>query len=553
MRVSTNLICMQGIDSIVKKQAELLRAQEQVSSGKRLLLPSDDPSGVSRIIDLNEALSQIEQYDENINYATQRLNLEETSLESSLLVLQRVRELSIQAASTGSNDLQGQQAIASEIKEKLSEIFDYANTRDENGDYIFSGFQSKTQAFSKDAAGNFTYNGDQGQLDIRISSSRQVVAGDSGAEIFQLVRTGNGDFAVDANRTNVGTGRISTGSVIDRTAYQNHDYTLRFIDANNFEVFDNTAGAVVGPTPRAYTEGSAITFDGIEVEITNTPAAGDEFTVEASRFQDVFTTINDLVRELDKPGTGDIVGSFGGAYLANGFANTDAIGFDLNFDGVTLNVAAVAGATDAATSASITAGLVTAGAIDNGDGTFTVNGTTPGLSVTFEVDPATNAIEFRTSGGNGEISSNLTVSNLTDDDAGGGAVDAVMLMTQNGNTVASSASITAAVVGDSGFFAAGAPSGSFLSQQIDNALNNIDRVMDSIINTQTSIGGRVNSIESQAADNEARSVKLQGVRSEIEDLDLAAAISELTFQTTALQVAQQTFVRVQSLSLFEFI
>ncbi len=548
MRVSTSLIHMQGVQSILDKQAELLRLQDQVSSGKRILNPSDDPSGASRLIDLDEALNQIEQYDENINYATQRLNLEESRLDSSLNALQRIRELAIQSANTGTNDLKAQQAIASEVKERLNELFDYANTRDENGDYIFSGFQSKTQAFSTDGAGNYFYNGDQGQTSIQIGSSRQVIASDTGAEIFQLVRTGNGDFSVDANRTNAGTGKISTGSVIDETAFLQHDYRIRFIDADNYEVFDETAGAVVGVTPRPYTEGSAITFDGIQVEVSGTPVADDEFTVTASRYQDVFTSINNLAREMDTLGTGDLIGSFGGDYLANGFADTDAITFDLNFDGQTLNVAAAAGATDAATAANITAGLVTAGATDNGDGTFTLNGTTPGLSITFQVNAATGAIEFRTDGGNGENFSNLTLSNLTDTGS-----DGVMLLSNTGNTVTSTASISSAVVGDTGFFAPSGPSSSFLSQQIDNALNNIDRVMDSIINVQTRIGGRLNSIESQAADNESRSVKLQEVRADIEDLDMAEAISRLTFETTSLQVAQQTFVRVQGLNLFQFI
>jgi len=548
MRVSTSLIHMQGVQSILQKQAELLRSQDQLSSGKRILSPSDDPSGASRIVDLNEALDQLKQYDENANYATQRLNLEDATLSSSNLVLQRVRELAIQAANTGTYDLQGEQAIASEIKEKLQELFDYANTKDENGDYIFSGFQSKTQAFSTDGAGNYAYNGDEGQLAIQIGSNRQVVSTDSGADVFQMVRQGNGDFAVDANRTNAGTGRISTGSVIDRTSFVSHDYTIRFIDADNYEVFDNTAGAVVGVTPRPYVDGGTITFDGIEVEVSGIPAADDEFTVNASRYQDVFTTLSDLVRELERPGTGDLIGSFGGAYLANGFANGDAIGFDLAFDGQTLNVAAAAGATDAATAANLTAALVAAGVTDNLDGTFTLNGTTPGLSVTFQVNPTTSAIDFRTDGGNGDVFSNLTLSNLTDT-----GNDGVMLLSNTGNTVTSTASITSAVVGDTGFFAAGAPTNSFLSQKIDNALNNIDRVMDNIINVQTSVGGRLNSIDSQTEDNEAKSVYLQGVRSEIEDLDFAEAISKMTFQTTALQVAQQTFVRIQSLNLFEYI
>jgi len=548
MRVSTALIHRQGLQSILKQQEDLQRVQNELSTGRKILSPSDDPNGAARIIDINEALNQIDQFGENAGYATQQLNLEETTLTSSNLVLQRVRELAIQAANTGVNDLQSNQAIASEIKEKLQELFDYANVKDENGDYIFSGFQSKTQAFSTDGAGNYFFNGDEGQTAIQIGTSRQVTANDSGADVFQKIRLGNGDFSVDANRTNAGTGKISTGSVIDKTAFQSHDYTVRFIDADNYEVFDNTIGAVVGVTPRPYNDGGTITFDGLEVEVSGEPVAGDEFTVDASRNQDIFTTLSNLVRELETPGTGDITGNFGGAYLANGFAAGDAIGFDLAFDGVTLNVAAVAGATDLATAGNLTAALVAAGVTDNLDGTFTLNGTTPGLSVTFQANPTTNAIEFRTDGGNGEVFSNLNLSNLTDT-----GNDGVLLLNNNGNTVASVASITSAIVGDSGFFGAGAPSNSFLSQQIDNALNNIDQSMDRIINVQTSIGGRINSIDSQIDDNEAKSLYLQGIRSEIQDLDFAEAISNMTFQTTALQVAQQTFVRVQGLSLFEFI
>ena len=88
---------------------------------------------------------------------------------------------------------------------------------------------------------------------------------------------------------------------------------------------------MVGVTPRPYNDGGAITFDGIEVVISEAPAAGDEFTVEASRYQDIFTTLQNLIRELETPGTGDLIGSFGGAYLANGFAAGDAMTFDPKF------------------------------------------------------------------------------------------------------------------------------------------------------------------------------------------------------------------------------
>lgn len=553
MRVSTALLHSQGVQSMLDKQAELMRLQNQVSSGKRILAPSDDPSGVSRLMGISEAQNQIKQYDENINYARQRLGLEESKIESSLLVLQRVRELALQAANTGTYDSRSQQQIASEVKEKLQELFDYANTRDENGDYIFAGFQSRAPAFSTDGAGNYIFNGDQGQQSIQIGSDRQVVASDSGAEIFQLVRTGNGDFAVDASRTNAGTGRISTGSVVDRASFLQHDYRVQFIDADNYQIVDDTSGTVVGASPRPYTDGATINFDGIALEIHGIPAAGDEFTIEASRYQDVFATLSELAREMDAPGTGNITGNLGGDYLANGFDAGDTVSFDLQFDGRTVSVSHLVDVADTNVdigNAFLTSISTDPNVTDNGDGTFTLAGITPGLSTTFSVNAASGAIDFSSSGGNGEISSNLTLSNLADDNGSTAGVDASLLLANRGNTVASPATIT---VGETGQFIPGETSPSFLSQKIANALDNIDRVMDGMLNVQAKIGGRFNSIESQAADNEGMTVKLAEVRSEIEDLDLAEAISKLTFQTTALQVSQQTFVRIQGLSLFEYI
>lgn len=566
MRVSTSLIHMQGLQSILQKQADLVRVQEQISSGKRILEPSDDPSGAARIIDLSEALAQIEQLDENANYATQQLNLEESTLSNSNLILQRIRELSIQAANTGSNDLSTEKIIASEVKERLDELFDAANTRDENGDYIFSGYQSKTQAFTADGVGNYFYNGDEGQQSIQIGSSRQVAVSNSGAEVFQMIRTGNGDFSVDANSTNGGTARISTGSVVSSSAYQPHDFRIVFDEvtpatvpvSHTYSVFNDTIGAaapVAGPL--TYNDGNVIAFNGIEVEISGDPVDGDVFTVEASRNQDIFASLSNLIDSLEKPGTGDVRGILGGDFINNGFDNVagDTISFDIDFDGVTISpVTVVVGVGDNNNTiannmlAAIGAAVLPAPVAVNSDGSYTVAGTTPGVDVTFRV--VGDSVEFITSGGTTTNLNSLQVSNLTDPGIDG---DAVLEITGSGNSVSTQSTLDAAVAGDTSTFLTGAPHRSHLSQQIDNALNNIDRAMANIIDVQTGIGGRINSIDSQRDDNEAKSVHLQQVRSEIEDIDLAEAITNMTFETTALQVSQQTFVRIQGLSLFEFI
>lgn len=551
MRVSTNLIHMQGVQSMLEQQAKLVDLQNQLSRGEKFLSPSDDPNAASRVLDLNEVISQITQYEENSNYASQRLNLEESTLVSSNNVLQRIRELSIQAANTAVNDLQSERAIAAEIREKIEELFDYANTKDESGDYLFSGFQSKTQAFTTDGLGNYFYNGDEGQMGIQIGSNRQVVVNDSGAEVYQLIRQGNGTFTVDAHSTNSGTGRISTGTVQDSTAYNAHDFTITFdTPPDTYNVVNNTTGVAL-LTAQPYNDGNVIAFNGIEVEISGTPVAGDSFTVKASRNQDIFSSLSDLATVLESPEIGDVRGAIGGDFINNGFAAGENITFDLSFDGIAPVNVTVNALTP--TNTEVATGIITSislvpGAVANADGSYTINGTTPGVSMTFWHNTVTDEIEFRSDGATGTTVTNLLVDNFVDP-----TNDAVMTITGGGNTNATGNVIDAAVVGGSVTLAPGAAHRSHLSQQIDNALNNIDRAMDKIIGVHTSIGGRLNSIDSQLDDNEAKTVYLQGVRSDIKDLDYAEAISQLNFQTTALQVAQQTFVQIQNLNLFNFI
>ncbi len=561
MRVSTALIQQRGVQSILDRQEQLLRTQNQLSAGKRILSPSDDPGGASRIMDLSEALSQITQFDKNAGFATQRLNLEEDTLNSSTNILQRVRELAIQAANTGVNDLQSEQTIASEIKERLAELFDNANTRDENGDYVFSGFQTRTRAFTTDGAGNYFYNGDEGQLSLQVGPNRQVASSDSGAQVFQLIRTGNGDFAVDTNSTNGGTGRISTGSVVSPAVYQAQDFSIIFDEVTpatvpvslTYSIFNNTTGVaapVAGPT--AYSDGGVIAFNGVEVEISGDPVDGDIFTVQASRNQDVFTSLDNLINSLEAPGTGDVRGIIGGDFTANGFDPGDTITFDINFDATPINgisVGVVGGDTNATIAQKTLDAIgLAAGAGVNLDGSYTVPGATPGVDVTFRL--VGNNVEFITSGGTTANLNSLQVSNFVDTTS----TDALMDVTGSGNSVTTQTILDGSVVGgDSATFLAGSPPRAELSQQIDNALNNIDRVMDKIISIQTSIGGRLNSVDSQTEDNEVKILQLKTIRSEIEDLDFAEAISNLTFQTTALQVAQQTFVRIQNMNLFDLI
>lgn len=183
MRVSNFMISQVSLDNILEQQSELLRAQQQLSSGRKILSPSDDPAGARKVLDLNDVITTFEQFQRNSDAAGFSLSLEDSVLTSATDLLQRARELTIQ----GLNDTQGadeRKNIASEIRQLQDQLISLANTQDSDGQYIFGGYNSTNIPFSGDGAGNFTYAGDQGQKLLQISSTRQIAAGDSGYDVF---------------------------------------------------------------------------------------------------------------------------------------------------------------------------------------------------------------------------------------------------------------------------------------------------------------------------------------------------------------------------------
>ncbi|MDM3871015.1 flagellar hook-associated protein FlgL [Porticoccus sp. W117] len=88
---------------------------------------------------------------------------------------------------------------------------------------------------------------------------------------------------------------------------------------------------------------------------------------------------------------------------------------------------------------------------------------------------------------------------------------------------------------------------------INRALESIDNSVENILRVRTSIGVRLNTVDSQQNLNDDSLLQLQKLQSEVKDLDVAQAISELNFQQVALQAAQQAYVRVQGLSLFQLL
>ncbi len=302
MRVGTFTSQRFTLTAMNQKQASINRLQEEISSGKKLLKPSDDPAQVAATENLDAAIIRLEQYKKNSSQVEQRLQQEESVLNNLTDSLQRLKELTI-AANSGtlnSNDLK---AYRFEVGQIRNQLLDYANTQTATGEYLFSGAKNRTQPFSM-LNGSVVYNGDQTQNQIRISDSRQVPDASTGDHIFQRILNGNGYFSIDLDSTNTGTGVIGHDSVIDPSVLTQANYRIEFSSANSFDVINSDSGATVLAS-QPFSADAPIRFDGIEVAISGQPAAGDAFTISPSRNEDLFSTVDRFYQALaNRPQSG---------------------------------------------------------------------------------------------------------------------------------------------------------------------------------------------------------------------------------------------------------
>jgi flagellar hook-associated protein 3 FlgL len=303
VRISTQGIHAAAINAILKQQAALSRTQTQVATGQRVQSAADDPSAIVQLKELARLQSQHEQFDKNGVALTAQLQLEEQALADSTKVLQRIRDLVLQAnsAATTTFDLQ---AIRTEIKSRVDELQGIANQRDNAGDYLFAGTAADSRPYVRGASGAMSYGGDSGVRSVRIDAGVDVASGDAGAHVFAGITAGNGLFATAANAANSGSGVIDTGTVVQSSNWIPDQYTLTFTAATAWQITD-AANAVVASG--AYSDGSAIGFRGVQVSISGVPASGDRFQINAASTTDLFSQLDALVSTLAAAGGGPAI------------------------------------------------------------------------------------------------------------------------------------------------------------------------------------------------------------------------------------------------------
>jgi flagellar hook-associated protein 3 FlgL len=310
MRIATKTIYDNGVSQLNTLQAQLQKTQMQLSTGRRVVTPSDDPVASARALEVSQSKEMNTQFASNRSNAKGSLSLVDNTLANTDDLLQEVKSKIVAAGNPGFT-VADREALAKELDGRLQDLLGQANATDGSGAYLFSGYKSDTQPFTRTATGA-TYNGDQGQRELQVASSRTLATSETGSAVFENNLTGNGTFQTSVDPNNVtrgGTGIISPGVVKNTAALTGHNYTLNFTvvpgaagapSTTTYTINDVTSGTAVA-TGQPYVSGQPIVFDGMSMDISGVPANGDIFNVDPSKNQSVFQTMTDLITALRGP------------------------------------------------------------------------------------------------------------------------------------------------------------------------------------------------------------------------------------------------------------
>ncbi len=309
MRVSTLQSFNKGLNSILDNQSQVNKTQQQVSTGRRVLTPADDPIAATKILQLQQDAALREQFGKNMTGAEGRLTLEETQLGGITDNLTRLKELTIKAGD-GSMTITDRQAVAAEVREILGSTVDLMNSKDAGGEYLFGGFRGGTEPFQQNESGRYDYAGDEGQRFLSIATSTTVATGDNGKNLFVDIEAADNSFTTQVNPLNIGTAVINPGFVIDSEAYAEfypEDIVITFNadsavspPSPNYTVRSASDGRVVeGMAEQRYNSGDEIVAAGIGFKISGEPEPGDEFLINSSEKQSLTDTIFRLMDGLN--------------------------------------------------------------------------------------------------------------------------------------------------------------------------------------------------------------------------------------------------------------
>jgi flagellar hook-associated protein 3 FlgL len=219
MRVTQGMVANNAIRNITTSYKQMSDTQQQLSSGKKITRPSDDPVIASQGIAYRTDVSQVDQYTRNVDTANQWAQSSDSSLSEANDVLQRVRELAVQASSD-TNTPDDRSAIKQEVDQLRKQLGDIANTKVGNK-YIFNGTNTSTKPVTigsdgsiKVSNGNATPGDPKNKVMVQVNQGVNLQVNVDPASFFNQQVFDDLD-KLETNLTNGSDGATITGSITD--------------------------------------------------------------------------------------------------------------------------------------------------------------------------------------------------------------------------------------------------------------------------------------------------------------------------------------------------
>jgi len=591
MRIASSTVFTNAVTAMNQQETIIAQDQQQVSTGRRINSPEDDPFASATSVTLNQQISRLSDFNQNRSLLSSNMTQMGSVLTSVTAALQSVSQSLVQAGSA-TLSVSDRQAIATALQGNLDTLVSYANTQDGNGNYLFSGFQTKTQPY---VSGNF------------ISSSATV----SNAGNASITMTGQ-----SLNNPFPGGAKITIQSY---TPGQPATYT--------YDVTGLPTGDVTGATS---VNGQMLIAGGnynAALNLNGVPAVGDSFTlnpsptlyqgdtgartIEVNDNQYVGTTLaGPSIFESIPTGNGSFVTAANASNTGSGVIDPGSVTslaaltrhqYAITFSGspgeVTTgnqNTGSASYQQGSATGVpstndqysvnfSVSGGQVQYTILDSSSGvtdpttysyssgtpislpngtTFTLSGTpAPGDSFIYQPGPATTySVQDLTTGTpvTGQTDVKFVAGNVIQFDG--------MSMTIKGSpssndtfTIDPPSTTTMFSVIQNAITALKTTggktpqSGAQLANALSAAQLGISGALAQVDMGQAVVGGRMNQLSALDSSTAMNKISLQKQLTTLTSTDMAAAISELSQATIALTASQKAFVQVQGLNLFSFI
>jgi flagellin-like hook-associated protein FlgL len=212
IRITQGMLYARALGDVQSGLFRYSRLQQEVATGRRINRPSDDPAAALRILPLRADLRDLEQLSSNVSLARETLDTSTASLEDASSLMQRVRELTTQAANGTLSD-GDRQSIAAEVDQLLNQMVGIGNSR--RGDrYLFGGTENGSAPFEivQDAGGSrIVYRGNTDSLSIDVAPGVTTDMNVPGDAIFQARNRGATEFSVANGSVATGARAVNAG------------------------------------------------------------------------------------------------------------------------------------------------------------------------------------------------------------------------------------------------------------------------------------------------------------------------------------------------------